>query len=97
MMKNKQENPLHALKPESDPIEDISCALDAEGHCITCSDEALQVRVLYVDEENRLAQVTFSGVEEEIDISLVESITPGDLLLVHGGVAIERIDEASNA
>jgi hydrogenase maturation factor len=97
MTKDKQGTPPHLLKHELGPIEDVSCALDAEGHCITCSDEALQVRVLYVDEENGLAQVTLNGTVEEIDISLVESIAPGDILLVHGGVAIERVDEASNA
>jgi len=97
MMKGKQGNPLHLLKHELGLIEDDSCALDGEGHCITCSDEALQVRVLYVDDENGLAQVTLNGAEEEIDISLVESIAPGDVLLVHGGVAIARVDEANNA
>ena len=96
-MKDKQGNPAHLLKHELGPIEEDSCALDAEGHCITCSDEAVQVRVLYVDEENGLAQVTLDGTVEEIDISLVESIAPGDILLVHGGVAIERVDEATNA
>ncbi len=97
MTKDEQGHPLHLLKDELEPIEDVSCTLDAEGHCITCSDEALHVRVLCVDEENELAQVTIDGTEEEIDISLVERIAPGDVLLVHGGVAIERIDEASNA
>ena len=96
-MNDKQGNQLHPLKHELGPIEDISCALDAEGHCITCSDEALQVRVLYVDEENGLAQVTLNGTSEEIDITLVESIAPGDVLLVHGGVAIARVNETSNA
>ncbi len=97
MMKDKQGNPLQLLKHELAPIEDVSCALDDEGHCITCADEALQVRVLFVDDENGLAQVALNGEEEEIDISLVESIAPGDVLLVHGGVAIARVDEANNA
>ncbi len=97
MMKDKQGYPLHVLKPEMAPNEEVSCALDAEGHCITCSDEALYVRVLNVDNENGLAQVTLDGAEEEIDISLIENIAPGDVLLVHGGVAITRVDEASNA
>ena len=97
MMKDKQGNPLHLLKHELGPDEDAACTLDSEGHCITCADEALQVRVLYVDDEHGLAQVTLKGTEEEIDISLVESIMPGDILLVHGGVAIARVDEASNA
>ena len=97
MMKDKQGNSLPSLRLESERSEDISCTLDAEGHCITCSDEALQVRVLDVDEENGVAQVTLDGMDEEIDISLVESIAPGDILLVHGGVAIARVDEANNA
>ena len=96
-MNDKPGNPLHLLNDELGPIEDVSCTLDGEEHCITCSDEALQVIVLYVDEENGLAQVTQNGTEEEIDISLVESIAPGDIVLVHGGVAIERVDEATNA
>jgi hydrogenase maturation factor len=96
MMKDIQGNQLHLLKGESEP-KDISCVLDAEGHCITCSDEALQVRVLSVDEANGFAQVTMNGLEEEIDISLIESIAPGDVLLIHGGVAIARVDEASDA
>jgi len=96
-MNDKQGKQLDLLKQELGPIVDVSCALDAEGHCITCSDEALQVRVLYVDEENGLAQVTLNGISEEIDITLVESIAPGDVLLVHGGVAIARVDEIINA
>ena len=73
----------------------MSCELDAEGHCITCSDEALQVQVLSVDEAAGLACVTVKDTTEEVDISLVESVVPGDLLLVHGGVAIGKLDEAS--
>ena len=96
-MNDKQGNQLDPLKQELGPIVDVSCSLDAEGHCITCSDEALQVRVLYVDEENGLAQVTLNGNTEEIDITLVENIAPGDILLVHGGIAIARVDETSNA
>ena len=96
-MNDKEGKQLHLLNHESGPIEDVSCTLDAEGHCITCSDEALQVRVLSVDEENGLAQVTPNGTSEDIDITLVENIAPGDILLVHGGVAIARVDETSNA
>ena len=76
---------------------DTRCTLDGEGYCITCSDEAVQVRVLAVNEENGLALVSLDGVEEEIDITLVEHIAPGDVLLVHGGVAIAHVDEASDA
>ena len=67
------------------------CTPSAEGHCVTCSDEVLQARVLRVDEETGLALVEVMAEEmrtEEIDITLVENVVPGDLLLVHGGVAI---------
>src|SRR5579859_4597829 len=82
-----------------------SCELDAGGHCVTCSDEALPARVLRVDQESGLAQVSVVGTRsiaspneiiEEIDITLVDSVAPGDILLVHGGVAIAHKGEASN-
>ena len=38
-----------------------------EGHCITCSDEALPARVRRVDQESGLARVTVQDTAEEID------------------------------
>ncbi|GAC1567174.1 MAG: hypothetical protein NVS3B14_12400 [Ktedonobacteraceae bacterium] len=75
----------------------MSCELDAQGRCITCSDEALEARVLRVDQQMGVAFVTINDALEEIDISLLDEIVPGDRLLVHGGVAISRLDEANNA
>jgi hydrogenase maturation factor len=97
MTKDKQRNQLHVLNHELGAAEEASCTLDGEGYCITCSDEAVQVRVLTVNEEDGFARVSLNGTEEEIDVTLVEHIAPGDILLVHGGVAIARVDEASNA
>src|SRR5215831_6579580 len=97
MTKDKPSKQLHLLNHESGSIESLSCTLDSEGFCITCSDEAVQVQVVSVDEENGLARVTLHGAEEEVDVTLVEHITPGDVLLVHGGVAIAHVDEVSNA
>lgn len=79
------------LKHELIPISNASCVLDAEGHCVTCSDEALPVQVLRVDQETGLALVTVKDTTEEVDITLVEDVAPGDMLLVHGGVAIGRL------
>jgi hydrogenase maturation factor len=78
------------------PTSDGTCSLDAEGYCITCSDEAVQVHVLSVNQESGLALVAIDDAPEEIDVTLVEHVEPGDILLVHGGVAIARVDEASN-
>jgi hydrogenase maturation factor len=91
------------LFPRRDPIYRVpsgaSCELDAEGyyaHCATCSDEALPARVLRVDQESGLALVSVKETVEEIDITLVDSVAPGDLLLVHGGVAIAHQGESND-
>ena len=70
-----------------------SCVLDAEGHCITCSDEALSASVLRVDQETGIALVALGNEQSEIDITLVEEVVAGDWLLVHGGVAIATIEK----
>jgi hydrogenase maturation factor len=74
-------------------ISPQSCTLDAGGHCITCSDEAVQVRVLSIDCDTGVALVESGESTEEVDISLVEEVVPGDMLLVHGGVAIASFKE----
>lgn len=79
------------------------CELDAEGHCITCSDEALIARVLLVDDLTGFASVTIEDAQDNVDITLLDVVAEGDLLLVHGGVAIANIgkpsvvDEANHA
>ena len=69
------------------------CERNDEGHCITCSDEAIAVRVVRLNDASGMAVVTIEGseVEEEIDITLVDELVPGDIVLVHGGVAIAQI------
>ena len=74
---------------------EATCLLNTEGHCITCSDEAVPARVVWVDQQTRLALVTMQNAEElEVDASLVEEeVAPGDWLLIHGGVALGLLDE----
>lgn len=72
-------------------MQGASCQLDMEGHCVTCSDEALPAKILHVDIEAGLALVEVKDTTEEIDITLVESVAPGDMVLVHGGVAISQL------
>ncbi|GAC1350490.1 MAG: HypC/HybG/HupF family hydrogenase formation chaperone [Ktedonobacteraceae bacterium] len=74
-----------------------NCELNVEGHCITCSDEALPATVLSIDQATGLALVSVKNTTEEIDVSLVDNIGPGDMVLVHGGVAIANLGEATNA
>ena len=87
------------IREQMDRVSNIQSAMycdpTAEGHCATCSDEALPAQVLRVDAQAGLALVTMKDTTEEVDISLVDGITPGDILLVHGGVAIANAKERS--
>ena len=61
--------------------------------CITCSDEGrvAEVRSLRPD---GLVEVVVKGASEIIDTSLVGPVAPGDLLLVHAGVALTSVEES---
>lgn len=41
-----------------------------------------------------LAQVEEAGVRREVRVDLIESVAVGDYVIVHAGVAIERLDAA---
>jgi hypothetical protein len=66
----------------------IGCREDA---CITCSDEGRLAEVLTVDEHG-LALVRTADGEEGIDVSLVTPVASGDLVLVHAGTALTRVE-----
>jgi hypothetical protein len=61
----------------------------SDESCVTCGDEGRPAEVLVApDGPLGLALVRTSAGEEEIDTTLVGVVTPGDLLLVHGGSAL---------
>jgi hydrogenase expression/formation protein HypC len=67
----------------------MSC--DPGGHCITCSDEAVEVTVLTVDADRELALCeTGEGERDTVEIALVAPVRPAERLLVHAGTAIAR-------
>ena len=72
-------------------IDRLFCV--SEGVCLTCSDEAQPARVLSVGEAVGLALVEVGGTITEIDVTLVETVAPGDWVLTHGGVALGRLEE----
>ena len=72
------------------------CSLDEEGRCVTCSDEALPAWVIELNSALSLATVEVNSRIIEVDISLVDGVAPGQLLIVHGGVALGRLDENEN-
>jgi hydrogenase maturation factor len=62
----------------------VSCD---DGHCVTCADEALPVRVLEV----RPGAVAVCEGEVEVMTDLVGTVEEGDVLLVHAGVALTKV------
>jgi hydrogenase expression/formation protein HypC len=65
-------------------------------HCVTCSDEAVRGRVLRIGSHG-IASVQFEAAIEKVSLELIEA-APGDIVLVHAGVAIARLEneEASS-
>lgn len=68
--------------------DETICARDETNPCLTCSDAVETVRVIRLDETSGLALVEWKQDTLEIDVSLLEVVRPGDLLLIHGGVAL---------
>jgi hydrogenase maturation factor len=58
--------------------------------CITCGDEAIEMRVDRIDTERELALCVSEGDGERstVEIALVAPVSEGDRLLVHAGTAI---------
>jgi HupF/HypC family len=69
------------------PISDDECD---DAHCTTCSDEGRVAEV--VEHSGPFTVVRSRGGTEEVDTTLVDPVAPGDLVLVHAGVAISRLD-----
>jgi hydrogenase maturation factor len=63
----------------------------ADEVCITCSDggRVAEVRAVRAD---GTAEVVMGGVSETLDVSLVEPVVPGDLVLAHAGVALTTLE-----
>jgi hydrogenase maturation factor len=71
-------------------LEDDAACTDEV--CITCADEGrvAEVRALL---SGRSVEVVVGGRSETVDASLVDPVVPGDLLLVHAGVALTTLGE----
>ena len=66
-----------------------SCGHDS--HCITCSDEAVPLRVVKIDEQRELALCeNDAGERTTVEIALVQPVAVKDVLLVHAGTALAR-------
>lgn len=65
---------------------------DPAERCELCGDSARPARVLTVDAFTGMAQVELDGAEVSVALDLVAGVQPGQVVLVHQGFAIERVD-----
>jgi D-sedoheptulose 7-phosphate isomerase len=63
--------------------------------CITCGDVAVEVDVVEV--AGATATVQRGGAREQVAIDLVPGVRPGDRLLCHAGIALERTEHDAAA
>jgi HupF/HypC family len=74
-------------------MTDLAPHCDHTIGCITCGDEATEMRVLAVDSDRGLALCADrEGGRSSVEIALVEGVREGQTLLVHAGTAIARPD-----
>ena len=65
--------------------------LDAEP-CVTCSDVAVMATVVSASGDS--ATVEVDGRRERVGIELVAPVEPGETLLCHAGIALQKVDAA---
>jgi hydrogenase maturation factor len=63
----------------------------APERCLTCSDDAIAARVVSV--EGLEAVIAAGSDTERVALDLVPDARPGDVLLCHAGIALERLEE----
>lgn len=66
----------------------------AEPGCITCGDVAVPLTVLCVVGDDACCRAE-DGREEVVAVELVGPVAPGDRVLVHARVAIERLTDGA--
>jgi hydrogenase maturation factor len=76
--------------------EGASASANGGAVCITCSDEGRVAEVRAVLADGRV-EVLAAGQAEQIDGRLVEGLRPGDLVLVHAGVAVTTLSQGDSA
>jgi hydrogenase maturation factor len=69
---------------------EVGATCSAEPGCITCGDVAVVLTVASVEGSDARCRDQ-QGREELVATELVGDVQPGDRVLVHAGVAIERV------
>jgi len=89
---------IDAATPGSEPGSESGVAPDGCGsqHCITCGDDGVPMTVVRVDPVRGLALCEDGGgARETVEIALIDAVAPRDILLVHAGTALARLETAA--
>jgi D-sedoheptulose 7-phosphate isomerase len=65
-----------------------------EDACVTCGDVAVEAEVVAL--HNGSAVIERDGAREEVAVGLLDEVKVGDRVLCHAGVALERLEEATD-
>ncbi len=82
-------NPLPLVDPQS--YGAVCAVIDG---CLTCGDVAVPVTVVEAGDPDALCQDDH-GQRGTVGVELVSPVRQGERLLIHGGVAISRLDAAT--
>ncbi len=74
-------------------LADFSAACSPGTPCITCSDQGTVMRVVAAGAGGLAVCAGVDERAEEVEVSLLDAVLPGDLVLVHAGVALARLGE----
>ena len=81
-----------ARRSIAEPAEQATVGRDPS--CITCGDVAIPMRVIRTGGEDGLADcVSEDGDTAAVDLGLLDDARPGDAVLVHACVAIQRLED----
>jgi hydrogenase maturation factor len=65
-------------------------------HCVTCGDDGVPMRVVRIDDIRGLALCEQSdGTRATVEIALIDAVQTHDILLVHAGTALTRLEPAA--
>jgi len=79
-------------------LDELSPLCGREHHCITCSDDGIPMDVLLVDGRRGLALCSdAAGTRSSVETELVGVVSAGDVLLVHAGTAIARLQRGDES
>jgi hydrogenase expression/formation protein HypC len=70
-------------------------ACNHDRGCITCGDVAVPLRVVALERDGLVVCESEEGEFEDVDVSLVDSVGEGDVVLVHARVALSKLEAAA--